>query len=57
MKDAVRDGAKKGLSILETDVKEIWSRLDAASEKKRPSEFLSGTAVNAIQGIARPDRQ
>ena len=55
MKDAVRDSAKKGLRVFETGLKEIWSRLDAASEKERPSDRLSGGAIRAIQGRAGND--
>lgn len=54
MKDTVQDGARKGLSVIGTGIKEIWSRLDAASEKKRPGEYLSQNAVRAIQGIVGP---
>ncbi len=30
--------------------KEAWSKLDAASDKPRPSEYLGQQAVRAIQG-------
>lgn len=31
-------------------IKKAWSILDAASEKRTPSEFLSKAGQNAIQG-------
>lgn len=50
------------LSITKTAhhfVKEVWSKLDAASEKPKPSEYLSQRGIKAIQGvkdIGRPDQ-
>ncbi|MBN1659134.1 MAG: hypothetical protein JXA93_12055 [Anaerolineae bacterium] len=39
--------AGKGLEIL---IKEFWSILEAASEKKTPSQYLGERAIRAIQG-------
>ena len=33
-------------------VKKAWSVLDAASEKKKPSEYLGSEAIRSIQGKA-----
>ena len=44
--DAIRAGTK----IVEGTLKKAWSILDAASEKKQPSEVLNPKAVKAIQG-------
>ena len=43
----VVDRAKK---VTETTIKKSWSILDAASEKKAPSEYLNHQAIRAIQG-------
>jgi hypothetical protein len=39
--------AEKGL---ERFIKKAWSIMDAASEKKTPSQYLSDRAVRSIQG-------
>lgn len=39
--------AEKGLESL---IKKAWSIMDAASEKKTPSQYLSDWAVRSIQG-------
>jgi hypothetical protein len=39
--------AKEGL---ERFVKKAWSIMDAASEKKMPSQYLSDQAIRSIQG-------
>ena len=39
--------AGKGLGLF---IKEFWSLLEAASEKKSPSQYLSERAIHAIQG-------
>jgi hypothetical protein len=39
--------AEKGLESL---VKKAWSIMDAAAEKKTPSQYLSDQAVRSIQG-------
>lgn len=33
-----------------TLLKEVWSRLDAASQKPRPIEYLGSRAIRSIQG-------
>ncbi len=48
---AVVDTAQQGIKFAETAVRKAWSILDAVSEKKTPSEYLSQQAVNAIQGL------
>ena len=35
---------------LETMVRKAWSIMDAASEKRRPTEYLSGQGVRSMQG-------
>jgi hypothetical protein len=44
--DAIHSAAR----LVDTTFKEVWSRLDAASEKPRPSEYLGQQAIRAIQG-------
>lgn len=44
--DAVRITTR----FVETAFKETWAKLDAASDKPRPSEYLGKRAVQAIQG-------
>ena len=44
--DIVRTTAK----VVETGVKKAWSIIDAAVEKKAPSEALSKKGIGAIQG-------
>lgn len=36
--------------LVETTIKEVWSKLDAAAEKPRPSEYLGRRAIRAVQG-------
>jgi len=48
--NAARDAAQKGLRTADSAIKKAWSILDAASEKKPPSEYLSKQAISAIQG-------
>jgi hypothetical protein len=36
--------------VLKVFVKEVWSILEAASEKKTPSQYLSEPAIRSIQG-------
>lgn len=45
--DTVFSAAK----LAEGAVKDTWNKLDAASEKPKPSEFLGQKAMRAIQGI------
>ena len=41
------DATRRGLEQL---VRKAWSVMDAASEKRRPSEYLSGQGVRSIRG-------
>ncbi len=38
--------------LTETALKKAWSIMDAATEKKSPSEYLSQTAIKAVQGTS-----
>ena len=49
---AVADGAKETARAAEKLVKKLWSIMDAASEKKAPSDYLSAQAIQSIQGKA-----
>ena len=46
----VVDAVNTSVKVVDTGLKKIWSLLDAASEKKAPSEILSQKAIGAIQG-------
>jgi hypothetical protein len=50
----IADTVTATLKVAEAAVKKAWSLMDAASEKKPPSEYLSPNAIKAIQGIAQP---
>ncbi len=45
------DSAQESLRVADTALKKVWRILDAASEKKPPSEYLSKQAIGAVQGI------
>jgi hypothetical protein len=47
---AAADVSQTTIRIIEGTIKKAWSILDAASEKKPPSEMLSPKAIRAIQG-------
>lgn len=47
---AVTDVTKTTLKIAETIAKKAWSIIDAASQKKAPSEYLSPQAIQSMQG-------
>ena len=47
---AAVDTTRATVRTAETAVKKAWSILDAATEKKTPSETLSPQAIQAIQG-------
>lgn len=53
LEKTVTDAALKTAKIVETSLKKAWSILDAASEKKSPSEYLSKSAVQSIQGLSQ----
>jgi hypothetical protein len=44
------DVTKKTLQTAETALRKVWSIMDAASEKKAPSEVLSQKGIQAMQG-------
>ncbi len=44
------DTASMAAHLVETIIKDVWSKLDAASEKPKPSEYLGQRAISAIQG-------
>ena len=53
------DTALSVTNVAKNFVKEVWSKMDAAAEKPRPSEYLSAKGVSAIQGVqkqVRPDQ-
>jgi len=45
------DTAFSAVKMVENFVKDVWNRMDAISEKPKPSEYLSAKAVKAIQGV------
>ncbi len=47
---ATQDTIRQGVRTTEALLKKAWSILDAATEKKSPSEYLSPKAIAAIQG-------
>lgn len=51
---AVKDSAQTGIRAIDTSIKKAWSILDAAQEKRGPSQVLSESAIQAIQGKANP---
>jgi hypothetical protein len=48
----VKDVLDKSTHVAETGIRKGWSILDATTEKKPPSEYLSQAAVRAVQGQA-----
>ncbi len=48
--NVARDSTQKGLKVADSAIKKAWNILDAASEKKPPSEYLSKQAISAVQG-------
>jgi hypothetical protein len=50
MEKILTDVVKKTTHLVETGMKKAWSVLDAAVEKKSPSEVLSKQGIRAIQG-------
>lgn len=47
---ATKDVAAKGVNVLDTTIKKVWSILEAASEKEPPSKTLYPQAIKAMQG-------
>jgi hypothetical protein len=52
MAKAAVDVTQTGLKLVDSAVKKAWSVMDAASEKRAPSEYLSQQAISAMQGNA-----
>lgn len=48
--DAAVQAARSAEKGMEKMVKKAWSIIDAASEKKAPSEYLSQRATRSIRG-------
>ena len=46
----VADAAQTSVKVVDAGLKKIWSVVDAAGERKAPSEMLSPKAIGAIQG-------
>jgi hypothetical protein len=46
----VADAAIKSVRATETAVRKAWSLMEAATEKKRPSEIMSREAIQQMQG-------
>lgn len=44
------EAVDKTKRIIERDIRQVWSILDAASEKQTPSDYLSRKAISAIHG-------
>ena len=55
LEKTVADAVVTTAKVVETGLKKAWSILDAASEKKAPSEYLSKNAMSAIQGKIQGD--
>jgi hypothetical protein len=47
---AVTDVVNQTMKVADTAIKKAWSIMEAATEKRSPSEYLSQKAVNSIQG-------
>jgi hypothetical protein len=41
-----------GVKIVANALKEVWSQLDATSEKTGPSQQLTEKGIRAIQGVS-----
>ena len=52
--NSATDVTKKAVQVVNTGIKKAWSILEAASEKKHPSELLSQNAIQTIQGTVQP---
>jgi hypothetical protein len=51
---AVTDTVLTTVKVVESVIKKAWSLMDAATEKKPPTETLSPKAIQAIQGVTKP---
>ena len=47
---AISDAAQMAGQLAEAAVKKAWTIMDAAAEKRTPTEYLSSQAVKRIQG-------
>lgn len=47
---AASDAGGTAVRVVDAAIKKVWSVLDAAVEKHHPSEVLSQTAIQSIQG-------
>ena len=47
----VADTATTVTNLAKDAIKETWSKLDAASDKPKPGDYLSKNAIRSIQGI------
>lgn len=47
---AVQDVTTKTIQAADSTMKKFWSILDAATEKKPPSEYLSQKGIDSMQG-------
>ncbi len=50
LEKAATDAAVTGIKTVEKGLRAVWSMMDAASEKKSPSQVLSPQGIQAIQG-------
>jgi len=50
------DTAMSMTRIAEKFIKDVWSKLDATSEKPKPSDYLSLKGIKAIQGVEKTKR-
>jgi hypothetical protein len=44
------DVVNQTMKVTETAIKKAWSIMEAAAEKKSPSEYLGSKAIKSIQG-------
>ncbi len=44
------DAATKSVRLVDAAMKKFWSILDAAEQKKSPSEYLTPKGIGSIQG-------
>lgn len=50
LEKTVADVTTKTVSAVEKGLRKIWTLLDAATQKEKPSETLSEKAIQSIQG-------
>jgi hypothetical protein len=48
--NATKDVINKTTKVADTAIKKAWSIMEAATEKRPPSEYLGQPAVKSIQG-------